>query len=533
MTKSKKILKAPLKKPSSIPQIPQSPIVAHYIILIIIAFVAGASIMIIELAAARVLSPWFGNSLYTWTGLIGVILVAMSLGYYLGGWLADRKTDYLTLSHVLAVSSLSIICIPVFKIVIGDSLLDADVMWGPVIASILLFALPGILLGCVSPYVIRLVSLLSEDKQIGLSAGTIFMLSTLGSVFGTFSAGFIFIPKINLLNIFLITGSAISFLSILGYWLSIDTGKKAIYYILILFSLITLLLVILYLIDPEKPKNIVYDKNTFYHRIRVTQDIVKNGDKLTSIFLDTTLEGAQYEFSKEIPIDYQKYWQLSKLFCPKIEKAAFLGGGAFKMPEALLDAYPKAAVDVIEIDPQVGEVGRMFFNVNKYSQMNIIIDDARRYLSNINKQYDLIFGDVYNGVRYIPAHLLTKEFFKIIRTRLGNNGVFMMNLIGAIRGKKSTLFASTYKTIKTEFKYIYVFAIHQKILHNDQNIIIVATNQEINIDVYSILHSNGNKEIKELLLTFVSPEKYDGLDGYMLTDNYNPVEYFIAKLLRE
>ena len=164
------------------------------IMLIIIAFISGASIMIIELAANRVLAPWFGNSLFTWTGLIGVILIAMSVGYYFGGWLADRKCDYLTLSHLLAASSVSILLIPLLQLALGNSLIHTNVMLGPVLASLLLFALPGCLLGSVSPYVIRMTSLLSSDRHIGLSAGTIFMYSTLGSVVGTFSAGFILIP---------------------------------------------------------------------------------------------------------------------------------------------------------------------------------------------------------------------------------------------------------------------------------------------------------------------------------------------------
>ena len=149
--------------------------------------------MIIELAAHRILAPWFGNTLYTWTGLIGVMLIALSFGYYAGGWLADIRCDYKILANLLAVSSGAILLIPLINDLISRSLQNADVLLGPVLASILLFALPGCLLGSISPYIIRLVSLLSCDRHIGLSTGTIFMFSTLGSVVGTFGAGFFLI----------------------------------------------------------------------------------------------------------------------------------------------------------------------------------------------------------------------------------------------------------------------------------------------------------------------------------------------------
>jgi hypothetical protein len=131
----------------------------HRCLLAVVAFTAGAAVMIIELAAIRVLAPWFGNSLYTWTGLIGVILTAMSAGYYAGGWLADKKTSYAVLSHILATAALLILAIPLMSHLVGAPLAKYNVIMGPVLASLILFALPGFFLGCVSPYIIRLISL--------------------------------------------------------------------------------------------------------------------------------------------------------------------------------------------------------------------------------------------------------------------------------------------------------------------------------------------------------------------------------------
>ena len=180
------------------------------------AFFAGAALMIIELCANRVLAPWFGNSLYTWTGLIGIILVAMSFGYYLGGWLVDRKPDFATLCQLLLASAFFTVLIPFLQQGLEDIFSQADLVWGPVLSSVILFTLPGCLLGSVSPFAIRLTSLLYQDRRIGTSAGSIGMISTLGSVLGTFGAGFFFIPQMGVRTIFFVIAILLASLSLVG-----------------------------------------------------------------------------------------------------------------------------------------------------------------------------------------------------------------------------------------------------------------------------------------------------------------------------
>jgi spermidine synthase len=498
------------------------------VLLILIAFIAGAAVMIIELAANRVLAPWFGNTLFTWTGLIGVILIALSLGYYAGGWLADRRCDYAVLSHLLAVSSATIFLIPLIHLSVGKYLQNADPMLGPILGSTFLFALPGCLLGSLSPYIIRLVSLLSADRHIGLSTGTIFMFSTLGSVIGTFGAGFFLVPQVQLDKIFVIIGFLIMALSVAGYLILYETKGKSVP-LLLLFIVNGLLLTTYAVMEPEKDATVIYDKNNFYHRIRVYQKEVKNGDKLISLYLDTTFQGARYERSEQIPSRYQRYWALTRVFCPHLERAAFLGAGAFTMPEALLNSHPRADVEVIEIDPQLLEVGKIFFRIDAYPQMKIIFDDARRFLRLTEKKYDLIFGDVYHGVRNVPAHLVTKEFFTLVKSRLQERGVFMMNLIGTIRGENSLLFKSTLNTINFVFKQTYVFVIDLNKLEEVQNIIIVAMDNDAGISLLENQQSSHDQLISSLLSNYVSKDKYDLSGAYLITDNYNPLEYLVAR----
>jgi len=485
--------------------------------------------MILELAANRVLTPWFGNTLFTWTGLLGVILIALSGGYYAGGWLADSKGDYKTLSHLLALAAATIFLIPLAHRLVGKYVHHTDTMLGPILASSALFALPGVLLGSLTPYIIRLVSLLSRDRQIGLSAGSIIMVSTLGSVIGTFSAGFILIPHLNLDTLFIIIGGLLLGSALLGY-LCLET--TAISSITVFFGIMNMLLVVSALLaEPAKEAEVIYDKSNFYHRIRVFQKQASNGDQMISLYLDTTFQGAQYVRSMEIPSRYQRYWALSQIFCPRLERAAFLGGGAFAMPEAMIRHHPSVKVDVVEIDPQLTEVGRRFFRTGDYPQLTVISDDARHYLRLANAKYDVIFGDVYHGVRTVPAHLLTVEFFSLVKDRLTERGVFLMNLIGSIEGENALLFKSTLRTINAVFKQTYIFAMEPENLQKLQNIIIAASNNDTGLDLARIQQADANPLTKPLLAHYLSNEKYTLAGAYLISDALNPVEYLITKSL--
>jgi spermidine synthase len=530
MKRSKK-KKSPPVTPASVPESAAPHLFLHRGLLVIIAFTAGAAVMIIELAAIRVLAPWFGSSLYTWTGLIGVILTAMSAGYYAGGWLADKKTSYLVLANILAVAALFICAIPVCSHLLETPLAQYNVILGPVVASLLMFAVPGFLLGSISPYIIRLVSLLSADKHIGLSAGTVYMVSTFGSVLGTFASGFWLIPSLDLEHVFWFTGLAVALLACLGYFLSFRQRGALAWQSLALIAAIPVLLVATAYTRPPRAAGLLLDQMSFYHRIRVIEKKLPNGDGIKYLYLDTTLEGAQYDKSSAMPLPYQRYWELARVFCREHNAALFLGGGAFKMPQAFLDHYPKARVEVAEIDPAVVAVGRRFFRLDNYPQLHIAVDDARRHLAQTQMKYDLIFGDAYNGLRSVPAHLLTLEFFQALKNRLNEPGIFMMNLVSAVKGPNSALFASVVKTLHQVFPEVYVFALNPQELTHVHGIIIVAATFDLKPDAILAGLPPDQQSLRKLLLTRVDPKEYNTGDGFLLTDRFNPVEYLVAQTI--
>ncbi len=397
-----------------------------------------------------------------------------------------------------------------------------------------MFALPGCVLGTVPPFTIRLTSLLSEDKQVGLSAGSIGMFSTFGSVVGTFGTGFVLIPHVSVRMIFLIVGVVLSFLAAAGYLLFMPQWVKKLRAVVCLAFGATLVATISFAKNTDRP-GVLYEETTFYHQIRVVKKRLPNGLHAKILYLDTQLAGAQTEESRDIVFEYQRYWALAKLFFPEIRRAAFLGGGAYTMPEKLLEAYPESVVDVIEIDPRVVEVGRTFFHIDEYPRMNVMTEDARYYLRRSNNRYDLIFGDVYSDEHYVPAHLLTVEFFALVADRLSSRGVYMMNLASALVGEKSDLFRSVMKSLNHVFEHVYVFSTKQPHPFNwlsSDNLIIVAADHELSMEFDEHVQEKDKPELLKLLKRRVKLRWLDLHDTPMLTDNYNPAEYLVAKQLK-
>jgi len=509
--------------------------------LIATALVAGAAVMIIELAGNRVLAPWFGNSLYTWTGLIGVILVSISAGYYLGGYLADRRPDYVVLSHLLTASALLTVLVPALQSALSGPIRSLGVVSGPLLGTMLLFAVPGCLLASVSPFTIRLISLLDDDKSVGLSAGTIGMVATLGSVLGTFGSGFVLIPHLGLKTVFLTTGLVLAALAIVGYglfWSRLRNKKSVVAGLLVAFGAATAAGAFTdgktrHVTIFGGPVPVVFEEDTFYHKIRVAEAPTDDGDTARFLYLDTTQEGSQFVRSRGMVVPYLEYWQLAKLFCPEVRRAAFLGGGAFTWPEALLDAFPDARVDVVEIDPAVIEVGRKYFRVDEYPTMNAVADDARRFLRATDARYDLIFGDAYHGVHCVPAHLVTREFFELVRGRLSDRGIFVINAHGPVRGEGAILFRSLGKTLSEVFPHRCVFTTHPDAPEAvEQNVFVVAASHDLAVESIRDGERPDRQLVDALFRGYLAPDQYDLADGVVFTDDYNPVEYLAARMQR-
>ncbi len=178
------------------------------------------------------------------------------------------------------------------------------------------------------------------------------------------------------------------------------------------------------------------------------------------------------------------------------------------------------------------EVGREYFRVDQYPRMNAVAGDARRFLRSTDARYDLIFGDAYRGVRCIPAHLVTREFFELVKRRLNDRGVYIMNVASAAEGDNTILFHSIARTLSEVFDHQCVFLTDPEHPGQWQNIFVVAASHDLAVD--SILSDPGEDRalVEDLFRGYFPPDRYDLSRGMVFTDGCNPVEYLVARTLR-
>ncbi len=478
--------------------------------------------MVIEISANRLLAPTFGNSLYTWTALIGVILIAFSVGGYLGGALADRMPRMDLLGRLLAGAAVLTMLIPALNSMMMDSFAGSGLIAGPVMISLFLFALPGVLLGAVSPAAMRFYSLSGHDEHVGRSAGIISMLGSLGSFFGTFLSGFVLLSAFGVKAIFIGAGLVLLALAVVAFWMARRPPRSQI--VPVVAGLIAAATALRS--EAVTDSEVKFLVQSFYHRIEVLQyDTPAGWDR--RLRLDSTLEGGMME-NGDLVLDYQHFWQLAQLNDQlKIRRALFIGAGAFGMPLQVARLGADVRVDVVEIDPAVIEVGRKFFRLDEFPNVHAHADDARRFLQRGGDQYDLIFGDAYNGVRHIPAHLVTREFFSGVKSRLSPDGVFLMNVISPLEGDRGALLGHILATLRSVFPVVEIFA--ESARHESQNVILLASRESWKPWLQDRYFAPGSWQAR--LAGARVPESYWPAPRGVLTDDWNPVDAVIARQL--
>ncbi len=491
-----------------------------------LCFLSWASVMVVEICAYRLLAPQFGNSVFTWTALIGVILIASSAGGYLGGWLADRRPALDMMGWLLAGSAVLVFLIPTMHGLLGPAIAaGGHLISGPVFISLLLFAVPGILLGAVSPAAVRFYSLTSSDTHVGASAGVISMLGSLGSFTGTFLSGFFLISTFGVRSIFFGVAVLLLLLAVIAFFLARNSVRQQIPVLLA-----GLIAAGVALGDrPVPPDDVIHEEESFYHRIRVSE-AGQSPHKRRVLELDSTQEGGMNPDTGELILAYQHYWRLSQLNENlTLRRALFLGAGAFGMPNEVSRSYPEAHVDVAEIDPRVIEVGRKFFQLDQHPRVHAHAGDARRFLLLHDKpeeRWDMIFGDAYNGIRAIPVHLTSQEFFQLVHDRLTDEGAFIMNVISAVQGPRGELLAGLLSTVRTVFPHVEVFGVGGA-LSEPQNVILLATKTSWNARITDRFHAPGSM-LQRIVSTHIPAARLPA-PVMAFTDDKNPVDAIIAR----
>ncbi|GIW68787.1 MAG: hypothetical protein KatS3mg100_281 [Candidatus Parcubacteria bacterium] len=496
-----------------------------------VVFVTGACVLIIEIVAVRALSPYYGNTIFTVSSVISVVLAALSVGYHIGGNLADRLPSPqrffgIILASgvlVLAVHFLSVLTLPILGIALSP-------VNGPLVASLLLFFLPALLLGILSPYAIKLHSAYAPAQGIGSVSGSIFFWSTLGSISGSLLTGFVLIPKLGVDLIFISTGITLCTLGLIPLIVFSDNKN-----LLAKTALVVIVLVgAAMFINSQAYSAALYHKDGIYEKITI-YDSQQQGRPVRVLQQDRSSSGAMFLDTNDptdLAYEYTKYYALYKLFQPDVRSALVIGGGAYSIPKALLAELPNVIVDVAEIEPSLYPLAQQYFSVKGTPRLHNHITDGRHLLRDTNQTYDVIFSDVYSSLFSIPAHFTTREFFSLAKEKLAPNGVFIANIIGDLSRQQPSLLFSEIKTFQQVFPNSYFFAVETPKNTHTQNIIFVGYNSIRIVDMESVeVTRSAHPLIRSLPSQTINLERYELSPYPILTDNYAPVEYLTAEVL--
>ncbi|OIP97953.1 hypothetical protein AUK40_02200 [Candidatus Wirthbacteria bacterium CG2_30_54_11] len=416
------------------------------------AFVCGMVIMAVEMAASRLMAPYFGTSVFVWTNLLGIIMLALSLGYYFGGRIADRNPTEQYLYTLLFGASLILFVLPFAAPFImnfvssGVSEGEFSIVVSSFVSSLIVFCIPFLALGMVSPTIIRLLS--SEVDHSGRIAGRVYAASTVGSILGTFLPTLVFVPWIGTKKTILLFALVLCIVSLIGL------GKR------LLWGVIGVFVAALVLIPPQyfTSADIVYQTESPYSYLKVTKDSFygnmlqqDEGYAMHSVYNpDRIFTGAYWDY-----LYFAPYFQPDK----KEQKAAVIGaagGTAYRMWEETSGDQFDFTFEGAEIDPVVVDLSRKYFGMDQYPNVEVSAQDGRIFLKQSKGDYDIVFLDAYRQI-YMPPHLTSLEFFQLVRDRMSEDGVMIANVNAMFEG--SDIYQRMVRTLQEVFPKVWVLQV--------------------------------------------------------------------------
>lgn len=479
-----------------------------------IVFFSGACGMILELVGSRVLAPYFGNSLYVWTSLIGLILGSLSLGYFVGGRLADQGKGEKVLGGILLITSVTVGLTAFGKewLLLNISSLLGDVFFVALLVStIVLFVPASFFLGVITPIAVK--SKIKNVKDSGRVVGRLYAISTVGSIVGTYFAGFWMIPQLGNLLVMYVVSFMLAILSIF----TLSAGGK-------FLGLWLLGLSMLIIKGQLGDWSLVADMDSMYSRIQIEDYVTGEGRMMRSLSTDNGgWESAIYlDNPDELVFDYNKAYRFFYEVPQESPDILVIGGVAYTFPRDLKTKYPQANIDVVEIDPKMTESAQRYFGLSTNPGFDIIHEDARVFLKKSTKKYDAIFIDAFLGVTP-PFHLTTKEFMSDIKRSLKSDGLVLLNLISSVVGERSGMLAWQYNTLKSVFANVDVYFLGKYFGETGNNLVLAYDDNRWGRVRVSDL------QLKELLSDNVN-RFLEINEGKIFTDDRAPVEFLTRYL---
>ena len=440
----------------------------------VIAFVSGFALMAYEMVASRLLAPSIGSSIYVWTSVIGVMIAALAIGYTVGGWLADKRVAERDIAWLLIISAIAMAgTLSFYAPTLGTiSEVITDQRWQGIAAAIALFMPASFVLGMISPYLARLR--VKSLATTGRSVAALSAFNSVGGIVGTFCAGFIFFSLIGSRETL-----ALSVALLIGIsWLILPSYR---FMWRVVVSVCVGLMLALQIVAPVYAHTHIatVETPTAHYDVQLRE---YRGQQVRVLATDpySYQSGVLADGSKELVFDYTKKIMSLIDAVPNKDKILILGGGAYTLPEAVGKKYPKSQIDVIEIDPELREVSKKYFNYDEPANVRAISMDARAFLHEAKgAQYDIAVIDVYGNDVSIPFVFTTHEYTAELKAALKDSGIVVANLIAGVNAACSPLLASLTASYATAFTNYATMPASANSLGGRENMILVAANQPI------------------------------------------------------
>lgn len=501
-----------------------------------IVFISSFCVMVIELVASRILAPYIGVSLYTWTSIIGVILAAIALGNYLGGKVADRYPLPLVLATIFFVGGLSTIAIlPVTKLIAsGNWFGNLPVMCDFVLKTFFIFFLPAFILSMVSPMVIKLT--LADLGQTGGVVGTIYACSTAGAILGTFLTGFYLILWFGTRVIIWQVAVVLLLMGVITWfsWRVPERWRPSLKNFIIWLTITEVIVIYILLYQFRGLWQESYTKESNYYSIRVTE---KTGN-IKMLFLDRLLHSYVVPDQPAVLIyDYLQVFGEVVSYLARENLAPsvlYLGGGGYSFPRYMEVIYPGSVNEVVEIDPAVTQVAYQELGLPPDTSIKTYNQDARFFLiqRKTGEKYDIVIGDVFSD-RSTPYHLTTLEFDRLVKANMKADGVYLVNIVDDYtRGKYLPSFLHTLKQV---FKNVYLFTTEGSWEEvGTDTFVIIATDRPIDLVAYlEFVTQDVKRKAIGTPHDEVKLEKYLAeRESILLTDDHAPTDILVAPLIR-
>jgi spermidine synthase len=413
-----------------------------------VVFTAGASSLATEICATRLLAPYFGQSTVVWANVIGLILIYLSVGYWLGGRLADRHPTRRTLGLILVIAALCTAVLPFVArpflnlALHGFAAVSVGTVVGSFLSTLLLFSVPVTLLGMASPFALRLA--LTDIDRAGRTSGRLSSLATVGAIIGTFGSALVLIPGVGTQRTLLIAALLVALVSIP---------------LLMRPALVASAVVVVLLILPpglvKETQGTVAERETAYQFVQVVREsgriVMRFDDGVAdqSVYrADTALTGGEWDMPLVVP----------PMLDRTLHSVLVIGNAGGTTARALAAEYPGVDIDAVELDPVVTQLAREYMGLDAIPHLHVITADGREYLETTANRYDMIVVDAYR-TESIPFYLATQEFFSLMRAHLNPGGGIALN-VERVPGNNQLVQAIS-GTVATEFPQVWVWpALH-------------------------------------------------------------------------